>query len=1167
MVGGTHIPTKGIGKLILNDQELDCVYIPDAQEKILSVRKLTRAGNFIGFFDNLMLIIPQIKMKTIAQWFTDALKNKKAHIIESENGLYHLNINKQTGKIKPQQNFTNPFLHQLLGITTGYNNPINKQVNKVDARSIDLTMQETPTDETLKLHCSLGHMHFRNIMRLGYDLTIEQQNIIKDCLTCKAMKYKNKPTTGKKERPTQQIFEHLHLDTAGPIENTAGKWYVVLIVDDYSRYITPLVFQNKRQISSGLTGYLRHQYSLFHRIPNKITTDKGTEFHNLQFIVDGGPLNQAHMDRFLEPEIDLAPTGNKQYNGKAERSVQTIKNIWSCLTAHLTKEADIFTPYAFQLATTIYNRSPHSGISYNLPYGKYFERTTKLHKDDNLAKRNNYLHTQPAFHHKNIKNTLPNLPMFLEDVLYSISTTHGNMVLPAYYVGITEENKLLVKIPGDPIDKPPDITTKVVQLGSFELHRGGKLRKANEHSPYKTNYAMYVTDKNDQIVKAFTEIEYQNLTKPKHQKKKLRTANAIMTDSLIPKSYQHAMKIKGPWINAIQSEIDAFLNQNVYEPFQQKPPSNCTFLNTFWIFTIKYPSLKQKARLITVNPSTVGHRDKNSTSPVAKQTSLIALFLKFAHTQFLKFTTYDISTAFLHSPVEEDKYLLTRIPPGFRKYFPNTEYLRIKKYAYGLNCAPVEFHKTLTKVLQQTYQSSITDFCFYKTPQQQLYSLHHVDDLITLSTDPTTFEHLLSNHFQLKINPQPDSYLGLDLKQHHNTIHLTLENYILQAINELPSSLRNFIIRGHSIPSPLLFKNLLFPQANSTILKSTLQNLENEDVYKNLTTQTSTQSYELAPLKFDDILLPDVYSPEQIDIIRRGEVHKHIQSERDKQKEKSKSKKRTKKQKKSIDIPAEYIPDDEYGLKLQQKIGYPYAEFSLHHYQKIIGIITYIANKGRFDTQVYASMLAQFSAMPTHKCFSQALQVLQYVYRTRSTYYTYERTTENIETADNITIKLYTDASYTNINSQGGYFMTINGMYAGSKSYRLNYIFTSSFDAELLALREGIVNAKNFIATLKDFDFKNIQLEVYCDNLSVISTVTKRTTDRRPNDRVYSNCVYYLRQSYFSGAYTLNHIKGDINPADLLTKALGGDRFTQLMTSELIKPSFKWEFINQRPFI
>lgn len=142
--------------------------------------------------------------------------------------------------------------------------------------------------------------------------------------------------------------------------------------------------------------------------------------------------------------------------------------------------------------------------------------------------------------------------------------------------------------------------------------------------------------------------------------------------------------------------------------------------------------------------------------------------------------------------------------------------------------------------------------------------------------------------------------------------------------------------------------------------------------------------------------------------------------------------------------------------------------------------------------------------------------------------------------------------------------MTINGMYAGSKSYRLNYIFTSSFDAELLALREGIVHAKNFIATLKDFDFKNINLKVYCDNLSVTSTVTKRTTDRRSNDRVYSNCVYYLCQSYFSGAYTLKHIKGDINPADLFTKALGGDRFTQLLMSELIKPSFKWEFTNQR---
>lgn len=145
---------------------------------------------------------------------------------------------------------------------------------KVISDKIDLVMDEPPENVMMQIHCATGHSHYRNIEAWGFKLSEEDIKIISGCLICKVQKYKNKPTTGFKVRSSQQIFEHLHIDTAGPIRNSAGIWYVVIILDDYSRYMKTIVSKNKWDISTLISDYLYINHAEIGRVPKKITLDK-----------------------------------------------------------------------------------------------------------------------------------------------------------------------------------------------------------------------------------------------------------------------------------------------------------------------------------------------------------------------------------------------------------------------------------------------------------------------------------------------------------------------------------------------------------------------------------------------------------------------------------------------------------------------------------------------------------------------------------------------------------------------------------------------------------------------------------------------------------------------------------------------------------------------------
>lgn len=133
---------------------------------------------------------------------------------------------------------------------------------------------------------------------------------------------------------------------------------------------------------------------------------------------------------------------------------------------------------------------------------------------------------------------------------------------------------------------------------------------------------------------------------------------------------------------------------------------------------------------------------------------------------------------------------------------------------------------------------------------------------------------------------------------------------------------------------------------------------------------------------------------------------------------------------------------------------------------------------------------------------------------------------------------------------KGVYVMTVNDVYAGSKSDRLGSTIKSSYDAELLALREAYHHATKMESVLISFGYLNVKIIIKADNMSVIHTIRRNTKNGKAMNRVYVNCIAELKREYLEGNFEIEHISGLENPANLFTKP-SLDKFKELIMVKL----------------
>jgi hypothetical protein len=165
---------------------------------------------------------------------------------------------------------------------------------------------------------------------------------------------------------TEHPEQLLHMDTVGPsrVHSMGGKWYILVIVDDYSRYSCVFFLESKDEV-------FEHFQSLALRLNNEqpnclkaIRSDNSTEFRNASF------------DEFcLEHEIDQQFSAPRipQQNGVMERKNHTLVEMARTMfDEHRTPRC--FWADAISTACYISNRIFLSSILHLTPFELRFGR-------------------------------------------------------------------------------------------------------------------------------------------------------------------------------------------------------------------------------------------------------------------------------------------------------------------------------------------------------------------------------------------------------------------------------------------------------------------------------------------------------------------------------------------------------------------------------------------------------------------------------------------------------------------------------------------------------------------------------------------------------------------------------------------------------------------------
>ena len=213
----------------------------------------------------------------------------------------------------------------------------------------------------MEWHRTLGHMNFRDLLRLSDKLKIDETTEIPDCKCCLLAKMAKKPYKKDKNRPkieSTEPLERIHTDLSGIIRTPAvgGFKYFLTFIDDYTRYVTVYLLKSKEEVFEKFTEFKNLVENQFGKKIKKIRSDNGTEYTNHRFqqlLKDSGIL--------MEPTHVDSP----QENGVAERMNRTIGN---GVRSVLIDSNMPSRPFAVRHVVQLRNASPNSSLDFKIPF-------------------------------------------------------------------------------------------------------------------------------------------------------------------------------------------------------------------------------------------------------------------------------------------------------------------------------------------------------------------------------------------------------------------------------------------------------------------------------------------------------------------------------------------------------------------------------------------------------------------------------------------------------------------------------------------------------------------------------------------------------------------------------------------------------------------------------
>ncbi|GJU44690.1 retrovirus-related pol polyprotein from transposon TNT 1-94 [Tanacetum coccineum] len=588
---------------------------------------------------------------------------------------------------------------------------------------ICLMAKASPTQAWL-WHRRLSHLNFDYINLLSKKdvvIGLPKLKYVKDqlCSSCEVSKAKRSSFKSKTVPSSKGWLNLLHMDLCGPmrVASINGKKYILVIVDDYSRYTWTLFLRSKDETPEVLKDFLTMIQRNLQALVISVRTDRGTEFLNKTlnaFFKEEGIEHQTSTPRtpeqngaeaiattcYTQNKSIIIPTHEKMAYHIINDKKPSIKHlhIFGC-TCYLTRDGE-------NLDKMKEKGDPCILVGYSTQskgYRVYNKRTRLIASD--------YDNPNPAPELQNVSpsadTTVPSQQEL--DLLF------GPLYDEFFNDGTSRVNKS--SSPTDnsvPQDTHPSTNIQPTSEPSTPTNVHAEENNDNQAeftNPFCTpvqedaeSSSRNIGNSNVHTFNQPQDSEYRwikdhpltqvrgNPSKPVQTRRQLATDPEMcmfaLTVSIVePKNIKEAMA-DSAWIEAMQDELHQFDRLQVWELVDK--PFGKNVIKLKWLWKNKKDEdqtvIRNKARLVAKGYAQEEGIDfDESFAPVARLEA-VRIFVAYAAHKSFPIYQMDVKTAFLNGPLKEEVYVAQ--PDGFVDPDHPDKVYRLRKALYGLKQAP-----------------------------------------------------------------------------------------------------------------------------------------------------------------------------------------------------------------------------------------------------------------------------------------------------------------------------------------------------------------------------------------------------------------------------------------------------------------------------------------------
>jgi hypothetical protein len=209
--------------------------------------------------------------------------------------------------------------------------------------------------------------------------------------------------------------------------------------------------------------------------------------------------------------------------------------------------------------------------------------------------------------------------------------------------------------------------------------------------------------------------------------------------------------------------------------------------------------------------------------------------------------------------------------------------------------------------------------------------------------------------------------------------------------------------------------------------------------------------------------------------------------------------------------------------------------------------LMYAATRTRPDILFATSLLATRSHEPTKTDHDRLTKILEYLHGTQTQLLTFAR-------AGPLNPHAYVDASFGlhwDAKGQTGFTIKPCKNSAGilNKCIKQKSVADSSTEAELLALHEAVKHIGWIADIYSELGFDVTPIDVYQDNKSAITICSHEVINYKGRSKFFNRKLFGIHEVVENNTIQLIHIGTEEMVADVLTKALAGNRFRKFSIS------------------